>query len=374
MQPRGATPGRARRARPSSPGRRATSGPRPCSSRPRSPRRGSRRPTARRRRAPAARSRSRSSATGKRFPVVQQTCERASRRVLGVTAASSTSSDSSGGRSRTRRRAPEPARWRPRRAGRSARRRSSRPRPPGRRPRPARTMLQPFVVEVVSESDSGGAPTTAASLRAHPVAQLERALEVGGAAAPALEVGRSCSAIASAVGRASGPIVPAFRYARRSSTGNCALASSNVIRSSPPPARGRTGACRRTRRLSSGQRCAWPDLAPRTSTWSIHAIGCVKPHRASSGSVEERSRMTLKSPATTSTSSGSAKASAKDAARSSSASATRQSWTARPVQVRAPSAPRCARRGRRGAPSPSAGFGPGRGAAPGRSVAERPAG
>ena len=78
------------------------------------------------------------------------------------------------------------------------------------------------------------------------------------------------------------------------------------------------------------------------------------PARPSSGSVVERSRMTLKSPASTSTSPGSATLSAKTAARSSSASATRQ--PGRPVACRfatVSGAPRCGRRGRRAAPWPT---------------------
>src|SRR5262245_39069048 len=53
-------------------------------------------------------------------------------------------------------------------------------------------MLQPFVVEVASESDSGDTPPAVdgrGQLGTHPVAQLERALEVGGAATSELEVG-----------------------------------------------------------------------------------------------------------------------------------------------------------------------------------------
>ena len=84
---RAAAPGRRRRARPSRPGRRATSGRRSSGSRARSRRPGSRRPTARRRRGSGRPVCSRSSRTGSARPVVQSTCESASRRVRGVTAA-----------------------------------------------------------------------------------------------------------------------------------------------------------------------------------------------------------------------------------------------------------------------------------------------
>ena len=63
----------------------------------------------------------------------------------------------------------------------------------------------------------------------------------------------ACSTIASTVARASGPFVPAFRYAKRSSTGNCARASSNVIRRGVLPARGRRGAGHRRAGAPSGQ-------------------------------------------------------------------------------------------------------------------------
>ena len=67
---------------------------------------------------------------------------------------------------------------------------------------------------------------------------------------------------------------------------------------------------RPSRRLrSSGQRCACPEWAPRTRIWSIPEIGRENAQSGpvSCSSVFERSRMTLKSPARASASSGSAK-------------------------------------------------------------------
>ena len=74
-------------------------------------------------------------------------------------------------------------------------------------------MLQPFVVEVASESSSGRAPTGRGQLLPHFVPQLERPLEVRAASAAALEVLPLLLGHRSAVARASGPFVPAFRYA-----------------------------------------------------------------------------------------------------------------------------------------------------------------
>ena len=136
------------------------------------------------------------------------------------------------------------------------------------------------------------------------------------------------SAIASSVVRASGPNVPAFRYACRSSTGKRARSGPRSSRSRAPRARDPTGAGRRARRRSSGQRrtgvrvcAAHEDVvdprarAPRTPT----------PGPSGSAACSTAAAVTLKSPASTTTSSGCASETANQAARSSSASASRSS-------------------------------------------------
>ena len=90
-------------------------------------------------------------------------------------------------------------------------------------------MLQPSVVLDVSATWSGSAPTSDASARAHLLAQLQHPQEVRHPAAALVEVALE---LAPAPPRWShgeiGPNVPALRYAIRSSTGNCARASSKV--------------------------------------------------------------------------------------------------------------------------------------------------
>ena len=114
-------------------------------------------------------------------------------------------------------------------------------------------MLQPSVVEYVSETCSGVAPSSPATSSRSVAARRLHLLDVRLAAA-ARARGRAAAArrSTSAVGRASGPNVPAFRYATRSSTGNSARASSNVIRPPGRRARGRTGRRRRARAAPSG--------------------------------------------------------------------------------------------------------------------------
>ena len=189
-----ATPGRARTARRSRRARTATSGPRRCSSRTASRRPRSRRPTARRRRGSAAPSRAFSSAIGSTLPVDHETCESASSRVRGLTSARIASSAS---------RAPAPAcarRERGRRkraaarAGRSARRRWSRPRRPDRaRARRGRCCSR-LVVEPVSATCSGldadqrretphAACVAASPMRSQTAGPLRPSLEIAAASA-----------------------------------------------------------------------------------------------------------------------------------------------------------------------------------------------
>ena len=106
--------------------------------------------------------------------------------------------------------------------------------------RPARTMLQPSVVEPVSATCSGSSADQRGERRAQLAPQREHPLEVRPCRrGRARGRRRAAPRIASTVGRASGPNVPAFRYASRSSTGKSARASSGVIRPSPRPARDR---------------------------------------------------------------------------------------------------------------------------------------
>ncbi len=106
---------------------------------------------------------------------------------------------------------------------------------------------------------------------------------------------------ASATGCASGPNVPAFRYATVSSTGNSRRASSNVMPHRPRRAPRRRGGRRARRHSARGARAATrrprPTRAPRTSTWSI-PLARRRSTRRGTGSV------TLKSPASTTTSPG----------------------------------------------------------------------
>ncbi len=72
-------------------------------------------------------------------------------------------------------------------------------------------MLQPFVVEVESERFSSGTSTAAASFpRTRSRSSLVRA-KYSAPPRPFSRSARFCAIIASTVGRASGPFVPAFR-------------------------------------------------------------------------------------------------------------------------------------------------------------------
>ena len=72
-------------------------------------------------------------------------------------------------------------------------------------------MLQPFVVEVASDISSAGAPTAAASFARTSSRSASARSKYADPPRPCSTSKRSCSAIASAVARASGPFVPAFR-------------------------------------------------------------------------------------------------------------------------------------------------------------------
>ena len=166
---------------------------------------------------------SRSSRSGSTAPVVHSTREVAISRVRGVTAAAIRSG--SGGTTTTR--APDAAR------GPSSPKCSSvvvTISSPGWRPSPRRTIPQPSVVDVVSATVSGSAPTSCANA----TRSSSRSESVSSNAAfPVRPCSRSRSmpdSSAFATGRASGPNVPALRYATDSSTGNSARASSNVTR------------------------------------------------------------------------------------------------------------------------------------------------
>ena len=161
----------------------------------------------------------------------------------------------------------------------------------GPRPSPARTMLQPSVVEPVSATvlrrRRGAAPRVAARSRSrasHQAAPSSR-LRCG----PRSRSRRRCCSSASDVARASGPNVPAFRYASRSSTGNCARAAENstdlryCLRARPlsllallllaagdrDP--GRRGATPRRRRLLPGRR---PSRRERRVRAGLRHAGC----------------------------------------------------------------------------------------------------
>ena len=174
---------------------------------------------------------SRSSRTGSTRPVVQSTCESASRRVRGVTAARI----ASGSASTTTTRAPLACRGpsRPKCSSRVVTISSS-----GPSSSPARTMLQPSVVEPVSDTCSAGTPTSDPSAVRASARNPSIRSKYSFPKRPCSSSVSSWARTASAVGWAIGPNVPAFRYASRSSTGKRARASSGVIRSSPPPGRG----------------------------------------------------------------------------------------------------------------------------------------
>ena len=163
--------------------------------------------------------RSFSSCTGMTAPVVQRTCDTAITFVRGVTSATIASSACSGDlsiTSATRTRAPDaktgPAR--PKCSASVVTISSS-----GVSPSPASAMLQPSVVDDVRATCSAR-PTSSSAMRSRSRAAARPSSSMYGLPPrPSSTSRRACSAIASAVARASGPNVPALRYATRSSTG-----------------------------------------------------------------------------------------------------------------------------------------------------------
>ena len=116
---------------------------------------------------------------------------------------------------------------------------------PSARPKPLRTMLHPSVVELVSATRSAGAPISAASASRTRERRVNTLSNHVFPPRPCSWSNRFRASIASMVARDIGPSVPAFRYANRSSTGNCARASSTVIRRSVRRARDPRGRARR---------------------------------------------------------------------------------------------------------------------------------
>ena len=252
-------------------------------------------------------------------------------------------------------RSARPREQRPGRA-RSAPRRSSRPRRPGRAPSPATTTCTPCVVESVSATCSAGTPICCGEQRPHALAALEHRVEVrlarrarsrppSCAARPsrrasAREAGRRCRHSDRRAARA-----PESARARRPSSSDVDL-HGRVIRQEAAVVHALSSGQRRTAR----RRAAHEDVVDARA-------GCENPHSARSGRAAcgERSAVTLKSPARTTTSSGRAVDDANHAARSSSASASRRSADS--------SCSACSRPGYV-LPSPSAAAPPGRFAAP----------
>src|SRR6266511_508456 len=99
----------------------------------------------------------------------------------------------------------------------------------GPKPKPAKTMLHPSVVELVRASRSVGAPISVASFSR----TCERSVSMLSTNSlpprPCSLSQRVRSSIAATVARERGPSVPAFRYANRSRTGNSPCASSGVM-------------------------------------------------------------------------------------------------------------------------------------------------
>ncbi len=163
-----------------------------------------------------------SSCTGRTCPVVHRTCESASRRVLGVTAARICS----GSDGATTTRAPDA--W-------------SGPRRPkcssvvvtisssGPMSIPARTMLHASVVDAVRETVSASTPTSAATSARSSSRSASSRSKCAALPRPRRSPSSSDSRIASIVLRPRGPTLPLCRYANRSSTGNSARASSYVM-------------------------------------------------------------------------------------------------------------------------------------------------
>ena len=176
-------------------------------------------------------------------------------------------------------------------------------------------------------------PSSRRELRAHlRRAGRARASKYAAPPRPCSRSRRSCSAIASTVARGERPVRARVQVRVALEDRELRLGPPRPVkRSSPPRARDRTAARPSTSRRSSGQRCACP--ARRRGRGSGRSRDRLReaPLRRCRQRGSERSRMMLKSPASTSTSPGSATPSAKTAARSSSASATRLrggSWRA----------------------------------------------
>ena len=191
--------------------------------RPRRP--GSRRPTARRRRGSA-----RPSARAARGPAGRGRSSRAPARArAGASAASPRPAIASGSGSATTTRAPLACSGpsRPKCSSDVVTISSS-----GLRSSPASTMLQPSVVEPVSDTCSGSTPTRLPRAARARVAQLEhRARSTPCRSGRARGRRRAAPAPPPRSGGRAGRTCPAFRYATRSSTGKSARASSGVIRS-----------------------------------------------------------------------------------------------------------------------------------------------
>ena len=105
---------------------------------------------------------------------------------------------------------------------------------PGSRSSPARTRLQPSVVDPVSATCSASTPTRPASSARSSARSARTCSMYSSPTLPSARFRSSSARMASVVARASGPALPAWRYATRSSTGNCARASSNVTRGPTP--------------------------------------------------------------------------------------------------------------------------------------------
>ena len=198
---------------------------------------------------------------------------------------------------------------------------------PGPSPRPVTTTCTACVVDSVSATCDGGTAICSASSARTRSRRSSIASKYGRPPRPFTASHARRSSIAATVARASGPNVPAFRYACRCSTGKRARSSGQVTRPPRRPAHGRRAGRRCARADRRASRYGADAVAPRTSTWSIPGPGLREPHSrpVRSCSVRERTYGTLKSPASTTTSSGRADETANHAARSNSASARRWS-------------------------------------------------
>ena len=151
---------------------------------------------------------------------------------------------------------------------------------PGRRPSPRTAIPHPSVVELVSATCAGSAPTSVAKAPRSSSRRPIVASKYGSPLRPWTRSRSIPSARASATGRASGPNVPALRNATVSSTGKSARASANVTTRPPRRHAARPGRGRRAPRHSAG---AWhgatsPGVSrtsPRTRMWSIPSPGAL---------------------------------------------------------------------------------------------------